>query len=233
MSGEADAGVAGPGYPRPVGHGAPGSGHRRGTTGRGRPPADPTEGNARLTGSTAALLFVLLAAEGVTILQVGRLITPHVFIGMVLVPPVLLKTGSTVWKFARYYSGSPAYRQKGPPLLPLRLLGPVVVVLTFTVLGSGIALLFTPLSDRSTLLLAHKASFVLWLGAMTLHVLGHLLDTARLAPRDWYTRTRRQVKGAGARQWAVTISLVAGLILAVLVVPRVGPWLQAGFPGGH
>ena len=82
---------------------------------------------------------VLLAAEGVTILQVRRLITPHVFIGMLLVPPILLKMGSTFWKFARYYSGSPAYRRKGPPLLALRVLGPFVVVLTLTVVASGIA----------------------------------------------------------------------------------------------
>ncbi len=193
---------------------------------------DPTEGNARLTGSTAAVLLVLLAAEGVTILQVGRLITPHVFIGMLLVPPVLLKMGSTLWKFARYYLGAPAYRQKGPPLLILRLLGPFVVVLTLTVLVSGVALLFAPFTWRSTLLLAHKASFILWLGVMTLHVLGHLVDTARLAPRDWLRRTRRQVDGASARQWAVAVSLVGGLILAVVVVPRVGPWL-ADAPVGH
>ena len=73
------------------------------------------ESNARLTGSTAAVLLVLLAAEGVTVLRVGALLTPHVFIGMLLIPPVLLKIGSTGWRFVRYYRGSPAYRRKGPP----------------------------------------------------------------------------------------------------------------------
>lgn len=199
---------------------------------RSRRRRDPTEGNARLTGSTAAVLLVLLAAEGVTILQVGRLVTPHVFIGMLLVPPILLKMGSTLWKFARYYLGAPAYRQKGPPLLILRLLGPFVVVLTLTVVASGIALLLAPFNWRSTLLLVHKASFILWLGAMALHVLGHLVDTARLAPRDWLRRTRHQVDGASARQWAIATSLVLGLILAVVVVPKVGPWLAEG-PVGH
>jgi hypothetical protein len=189
---------------------------------------DPTEGNARLTASTAAVLFVLLAAEGVTILEVRQLITPHVFIGMLLVPPILLKMGSTFWKFARYYLGAPAYRQKGPPLLALRLLGPLVIVLTLTVMASGIVLLLGPTSWRSTMLTVHKASFILWLGVMTLHVVGHLVDTARLAPRDWLRHTRRQVDGAGLRQWSIAISIALGLILAVLVVPRVGPWLAAG-----
>jgi Flp pilus assembly protein TadB len=192
---------------------------------------DPTEGNARLTASAAAVLFVLLAAEGVTILQVHRLITAHVFIGMLLVPPILLKMGSTFWKFARYYLGDPAYRQKGPPPLALRLLGPLVVIFTLTVIGSGIALLLGPFSWRSSTLLVHKASFILWLGALTLHVLGHLLDTARLAPRDWLRHTRHQVGGAGARQWSIAISIACGLILAVVVVPKVGPWVAAGLVG--
>jgi hypothetical protein len=86
--------------------------------------------NARLTATNAAVLLVLLAAEGVTILRVRELLTPHVFIGMVLIPPVLLKVASTGWRFARYYRGVPAYRRKGPPPLLLRLLGPAVVILT-------------------------------------------------------------------------------------------------------
>ncbi len=41
-------------------------------------------GNARLTAANAAVLLVLLAAEGVTILRVRQLLSPHVFIGVVL-----------------------------------------------------------------------------------------------------------------------------------------------------
>jgi hypothetical protein len=47
------------------------------------------ESNGRLTASNAAVLLVLLAAEGFTILGIRQMITPHVFIGMVLIPPVL------------------------------------------------------------------------------------------------------------------------------------------------
>ena len=159
------------------------------------------------------------------------LLTPHVFIGMLLVPPVLLKMGSTTWRFARYYVGSPEYRRKGPPPMLLRLLGPIVVVLTVAVFATGIALLLGPQGWRSQMLLLHKASFVLWLAAMALHVLGHLLDTARLAPRDWIKHTRRQVRGARLRQWAIATSVGLGLVLGVLVVPRVGPWLASGHPG--
>src|SRR5579863_2660040 len=64
------------------------------------------ESNARLTAATAAVLLVLLAAEGVTILRIHALLTPHVVIGMLLVPPILLKIGSTGWRFVRYYRGA-------------------------------------------------------------------------------------------------------------------------------
>ena len=188
------------------------------------------ESNARLTGSTAAVLLVLLAAEGVTVLRVHALLTPHVFIGMLLVPPVVLKTGSTGWRFVRYYRGSPAYRRKGPPPLLLRLLGPVVVVLTVIVFASGIALLVGPRSARHTFLFWDKASFVLWFGAMTIHVLGHVLETARLAPRDWVRRTRHDVDHAGARQWALAASLVVGLLLGALMLHYVSSYHSGGGP---
>ena len=176
------------------------------------------ESNARLTGTTAAVLLLLLAIEGVTVLRVRALLSWHVFVGMLLVPPVLLKVGSTTWRVARYYLGAPAYRRKGPPPTLLRLLGPVVVILTLVLFASGIGLVLAPHSLRHSLLFAHKASFVLWFGAMTIHVLGHLLDTARLAPLDWARRTRRDVAGATARQWALAASLVVGAGLGIVML---------------
>lgn len=184
-------------------------------------------GNARLTAANAAVLLVLLAAEGVTILRVRPLLSPHVFIGMVLIPPVLLKVASTGWRFVRYYRGAPAYRRKGAPPVLLRLLGPVVVILTLVLLASGVGLMLVSQSWLPLLLQVHKASFVLWFGAMTVHVLGHLGEVFRLAPRDWLRRTRADVTGAGPRQWLIAASLVAGVLLGVLLLSRVGPWLAS------
>jgi len=184
-------------------------------------------GNARLTAANAVVLLVLLAVEGVTILRVRQLLTPHVFIGMVLIPPVLVKVASTTWRFVRYYRGAPAYRRKGPPPVLLRLLGPVVVILTLVLLASGVGLLLVSPSWMSLLLKVHKASFILWFGAMTVHVLGHLGEVLRLAPRDWLRRTRRDVTGAGLRQWLTAASLVAGVLLGFLLLSRVGPWLAS------
>jgi hypothetical protein len=150
---------------------------------------------------------------------------------MVLIPPVLLKVASTVWWFARYYRGAPAYRRKGPPPLLLRLLGPVVVILTVVLLASGAGLLLVGRSWLPLLLTVHKASFVLWFGAMTIHVLGHLGEVFRLAPRDWLRRTRRDVTGAGPRQWLIAASLVVGCMLGFRLLSHVGHWLAVR-PGG-
>lgn len=183
------------------------------------------EANARLTASTAVLLLVLLAAEGVTILNVRGWLSAHVFIGMLLIPPVLLKVGSTGYRFVRYYLGSPAYRSKGPPPTLLRLLGPFIVVTTLAVVASGIVLMFVGAGLRNQILLLHKASFVLWFGGMTIHVLCHLLDTAQLAPRDVVRRSRKDVAGAGLRQWAVVTSFALGIPLGLLLLGRADTWL--------
>jgi hypothetical protein len=208
-----------------------------GHSGRSRPPRsdrDSPEANARLTGSIAAALFVILAAEGITILRLRTLLSAHVFIGSLVIPPVVLKVVSTSYRFLRYYFGAPAYRRKGPPPLVLRVLGPFLVVLTVVVLASGVALLLVPVSMRSSLLLLHKASFVLWFAAMAIHILGHLVDTARLAPADWVRRTRRDVVGAGLRQWALVASVASGALLGLVLLGQVHPWLTASIGrAGH
>ena len=191
------------------------------------PARDPVEANARLTSSTAVVLLVLFAVEGFTLLSVHRMLSLHVFVGLLLVPPVVVKVGSTGSRFVRYYLGSPSFRGKGPPPLVLRLLGPVLVTLTGAVLASGVALLLAGPSSRPTLLFLHKATFVLWFGAMTIHVLGHISDTAKHAAGDWVRGTRRTVSGARLRQWTLVASLAVGTILGWMFLSRASTWWSA------
>jgi hypothetical protein len=186
---------------------------------------DGVAGNSRLTAGIAAALLVLLAAEGATIPFIGSLLGPHVFIGMLLIPPVLLKLGSTGYRLARYYSGSPPYVRKGPPQIALRVLAPGVVLTTLALFGTGVALLIDgPPSD--TLVFAHKLSFFAWVGLMALHVLGHLLELPALAFADWRHGGPREARlaGAGARTMTLGIALLAGLALALLTFPAASPW---------
>lgn len=182
-----------------------------------------SEGNRRLTGATAAILLVLLAAEGVTLLAIRPLVSAHVFIGMLLLPPVALKLATTGYRFARYYTGHGAYRADGPPHPLLRLLGPVVVVSTAALFASGVTLV--ALGPQGGWVLGlHKASFAVWLVAMAAHVLAHLFRVPRLASADW--RRDEPLPGSSLRRWLLAGSLVTGLILAVATVHLAGPWHQ-------
>jgi hypothetical protein len=183
-------------------------------------------GNARLTGAVAVALLVLLAAEGLTIPFIGQLLGPHIFIGLLLVPPVALKLCSTGYRFARYYTHDQAYVRKGPPPTGLRLLAPGVVLTTLALFGTGVALLFTG-PPSHTLIFAHKLSFIAWVALMSLHVLGHLLELPRLASADWRRHGPREARlaGAGLRISAVAASTVVGVGLGFLALSLGKPWL--------
>jgi hypothetical protein len=188
------------------------------------------EGNERLTAMTGAVLLVLLAAEGLTIVARRQLLTLHFFIGMLLVGPVLLKLASTGYRFVRYYTGSPAYVRKGPPVLLLRLLGPVIILTSVGVIGSGVVLAFIgpgPSRWLSLALFAHKAFFVLWFGAMTIHVLWYLPRLPRLLTAGspgGDNHVRAMLAGAGRRWLALTVALALGLVIALATYHLAGPW---------
>ncbi len=188
-----------------------------------------TTGNERLTAATGAILIGLLAIIGVTILRVRPLLSVHLFVGMLLIPPVLLKMATTGYRFFRYYTSNPAYRQKGPPPVILRMIAPLLILTTAVVLGSGVALLFVGPSSRDTLLPIHKVSFFIWLAFTGVHVLGHLPGLPDVLRAD-YSRTAglsSDVTGRSGRMLALAGALVAGVILAIVVIPEFGPWLHA------
>ena len=190
------------------------------------PVRDGVAGNARLTGGTAIVLLVLLAAEGATIPFIGPLIGPHVFIGMLLIGPVALKLASTGYRFARYYLGTPAYRRKGPPALALRVLAPGVVLTTLALFGTGVALLFVG-RENDTLNFLHKASFIAWFALMAVHVLGHLLELPSLALPDWRRSGGREaaLAGAGMRLMTIAAATLAGTALAIASLSVASSWL--------
>jgi hypothetical protein len=188
-----------------------------------------TTGNERLTTATGAVLIVLLAVIGVTILRIHGLLSVHLFVGMLLIPPVLLKLSSTGYRFVRYYTANPRYRRKGPPPMALRMLAPMVVLSTVVVFASGVALLFAGPGSRATLFPIHKYSFFAWIAFTALHVLGHLPAMPAVLRADYGSSARLSgdVTGRAGRVLALGGALVAGVVLAVLVIPQFGPWLNA------
>jgi hypothetical protein len=191
-----------------------------------------TDGNERLTAAAGVVLLMLFAALGVTIVRNEQLLWLHLFLGMLLIGPVLLKLASTGYRFVRYYTANPAYRRKGPPAAPMRLLAPLVVLSTVVVFGSGVVLLFAGPSSRSTLFPIHKFSFFAWLAFVGVHVLGHLADLPAPLRAD-YGGVDESLAGLSGRRpgrdgrvLALVGMLVAGLVLAVLVIPEFGAWVN-------
>jgi hypothetical protein len=181
------------------------------------------EGNELLTSSVAAILTVLLIAEGITILQMGGLVGVHMFIGLVLVPPVLLKLGSTGYRFARYYTGNRAYREKGPPALPMRLLAPVLVAMTVAVFATGIWLLALEHKSNQVLLL-HKVTFIVWGAVFGIHFLVYAPRALRSLRRDWGSLRDHRVPGSSLRGLLVAASLGAGTALAISLISSISGW---------
>jgi hypothetical protein len=184
--------------------------------------AGGTGGNRRLTGALGAVLLVLLAAEGLTLLAVRQLLSFHVFIGVLVVPVILAKLASTGYRFVRYYTGNAAYRREGPPQILLRLTAPLLVLATVVLFASGIALLVVGRDKGGWLLSIHAASFAVWAGAMTIHVLGHALRLPRLVAADW--KPRERLAGAGLRRALVAGALLVGLVAATAMVPLAHGW---------
>jgi uncharacterized membrane protein YwaF len=194
-----------------------------------------TDGNEQLTTVTGAILIVLLAVIGFTIPQLSRFAWLHLFVGMLLFGPVLLKMASTGYRFMRYYTGNPAYRQKGPPETILRVIGPIVILSTVAAFATGVVLLILGPSHRNPWVELHKLAFILWVVFMSLHVLLHLPAVARALGIG--RRGQEQLEGAApgqAGRWiAIAGALVAGLILAIVLIPDFSAWTAHGVLGHH
>lgn len=205
-----------------------GRGHRHDPViGRSGGPA----GNARLTAWTGLLLLGLTLIELVTVLDVEGLISWHIVVGTLLVPLALLKSGSTTWRVIRYYSGSEAYRSAGPPPMLLRLLGPLVVLTTLGLLGTGLALIalgqdagrrpfLSLLGFELDTLSLHEALFIAFAVAAGLHLLARLVPALRIVTG----RVAETVPAGRARLGVVVLTAIAAVITAVLVLGWSGAW---------
>jgi hypothetical protein len=177
------------------------------------PEAGPA-GNQRLTAITGAVLLILLSAEVMTTLSIENLFGLHFFLGMVLIGPVCLKIGSTVWRFTRYYTGSAPYVRRGPPPMPQRVLGPLLILTSAGVLGTGVMLAVS--GPVLWILKLHQRIFYLWLIVVIIHVVYYLPKLPRLLASHPADQALRAVT-AGRRRWLLlAASLILGLILAVL-----------------
>jgi hypothetical protein len=189
-------------------------------------------GNERLTSSVGLVLLVLLGIETLTTLALSSYLPEHIFLGLLLIPPVALKLTSTGWRFFRYYTNSKPYRLEGPPRLLLRLLAPLLVVSTLTLFGSGVALIIVG-HGGGPLLQLHAVSFGVWGVLIAIHILAYLTRVLRVGLTDWRRHAAPDVAGDRSRRVALLSALLAGVILALATYPAQDAWLDQRHDHGH
>jgi hypothetical protein len=192
--------------------------------------SDPSvAGNERLTALASVVLVVLLFFEIATTPALSALVQTHVFIGVLLAGPLLVKLGSTGYRFFRYYAGAPAYVRKGPPRLTLRLLAPLLVVTTLALMGTGVALLVTGPDDPGPFVGLHNLTFVLWLPIFAIHVFAYVGRLPGLIAADRRGLQADVVPGRALRIDLNAGALLLGAILAIVALPAAAPWPSSVF----
>jgi len=201
------------------------------------PPTGGPAGNAILTAWTGLVLLVLFVGELLTLFDVRGLISWHVAIGALLVPPAVMKTASTGWRFLGYYSGREPYRVAGPPPTVLRWLGPLVVASTLALLASGILLILlgegsgrqrfvSALGFGVSWVTVHQGVFAVWCGVTGLHLLGRIVPAVKLTVRRGGAA---RVPGALVRTLLLVTAAATAVVLAVVLVRNDGSWQQDRF----
>jgi hypothetical protein len=185
--------------------------------------------NERLTAMTGAVLLVLFVAECLTLLNLGKLLTLHFFLGMLLLGPVGLKVGSVLWRFTRYYTGSAAYVRRGPPGPLQRVTGPFVVLTTLAVLGTGIMLLVEGSGPGGgPWIQLHHMSFLLWAFVILIHLASYVPRLPRMLSGQPAERART-VLAARTTRWLLLFgSLALGLGLAFATYHLSAEWGGSG-----
>ncbi len=164
-------------------------------------------GNERLTALASAVLLVLIVVELVSSASLRTLLPIHIFIGVGLSGPLVVKIGSTGYRFLRYYTRSPAFVRRGPPHLALRVLAPLLLVTTLVVIGSGIGLVVTG-PERRSLAPGRGLRLGVNIGALLVGAVAAILLFPSATPWLVWSQTSQMVSAA----------LIAGLIIATLVL---------------
>jgi hypothetical protein len=190
------------------------------------------DGNERLTAAVGLVLIVLTLIElGTILFGLHQFLSLHVFVGLVLIPPVLLKLASTGWRFARYYAGSEPYRLKGAPEFAMRLLAPLLVAATVVLFASGVAMAFVHGNSLVVARRLHGPVSVLWMVLIGVHVLVYLKRAFISSKHDVTAASRASVRGARGRTYLLAGAIVAGVLIAGSTLPVQHRLLH--LPGKH
>jgi hypothetical protein len=172
------------------------------------------------------VLAPVLVEIATILLGVHTFMSLHVFVGLALIPAVLLKLVTTAWRFVRYYTRSRAYREHGPPQTAMRLLAPIFVVATVVLFGSGVAMGLLHGHELQIARRLHGPASVIWLLLLGVHVLVYLGRALRSTAADVRLAIQHRVRGRTSRGIAVAAVVVLGLVLGGVTVPAQHLWID-------
>lgn len=190
-------------------------------------------GNTRLTAWFGVALLCLLVVQIITLTDILGMMKWHVAVGLLLIPPSLAKVASTGWRIVRYYTRTASFRKAGPPPLLLRLLGPVLILSTLSVLATGLVVLWVGQleGDRPVYTLfgstwsakdMHQASYSVWIFAAGFHVLARLVTALKTIGLARSSATG--VPGGAARSKAMLATASTAVALAIVAYPTGHSW---------
>jgi hypothetical protein len=184
-------------------------------------------GNERLTAGVGIALLLLTLAELVSVvLGVHQFMSLHVFVGFVLIPPVLLKLASTGWRFSRYYTGTQAYVVQGPPRLAMRLLAPAFIAATVVLFASGVAMGVLHGHALTVARQLHGPASVTWIALVGVHVLVYLKRALISSSEDLSRASRGSAGGARVRVYLIVVAVGSGLVIGIATVPAQHRWVN-------
>jgi hypothetical protein len=200
-----------------------------------------TDGNEQLTAVAGVILLIAFLVIAATIIWIGHnfMLWLHLFLGVVLVGPLLVKLASTGYRFMRYYTADPAYRRKGPPHPLMRVLGPFLIIDTVGIFFTGLLLLLAGPGTGGLVPELHKIMFYVWIGLVSIHVLWHLpelpsavravhrgqRESAKAASQTAQApASPRELPGSRGRGAVLLAALAGGLVLALIFLPDIHSW---------
>ena len=179
-----------------------------------------SRGNEILTSVNAVALVALIAVQLITVFALDSFIRVHLFVGVVLLGPVVLKLATTGYRFVRYYTGAREYREKGPPPALLRAIAPVFVAATIGLFSTGVIMLLDGEGEGGVHSL-HVLSFWVWVSCLAVHVVLNAGRVIRNLRAEWFTRARQRIAGAELRSGLVLASMLGGVLLALAVIGKI------------
>ncbi len=191
--------------------------------------------NERLTVWAGAIIFLIVIVELVVTANLNQFLSLHIFVGVLLTGPIVVKMSSVGYRFFGYYTKNPDFVEKGPPIFWLRLSAPFLVILTVLVFISGFGLVVVGPAHAGLFKVIHAGSVILWLPLLAIHIWGNFNKVKQSVTGDWRHTVKAQVQDRFRRFRLNTLGLLLGVMAALILYPSSTTWyhvrINHGLPG--